>query len=469
LQAEAIGMEMADLIIPPDLQDKHHSGIADYLSTGEGPVLNRRLEMRARRKDGSQILVELAVTRPTGSDRPLFTGFVRDISQEREAEKRTYGLMTELREADQRKDEFLATLAHELRGPLAPLCNMLEILKRVDGNDDLLEHSRAAMERQLSQLVRLVDDLLDMSRITRNKLDLRKQRVELSSVIHQAMETTRPLAESAGHKVAVTIPPEPIYLHADPVRLAQVFGNLLNNSCKYTEPGGHIWLTAQRQGSDAVVWVKDNGVGIPSDKLAGIFDMFTQVDRSLERSQGGLGIGLSLVKRLVEMHDGTVEALSEGEERGSEFVVRLPVMLGTPQSQAPAEPSTSDEAAVARRILVVDDNRDSATSLAMLLKLAGNETHTAHDGLEAVEAAKRLRPDVVLLDIGLPKLNGFEACRRIRAESWGQNMMLLALTGWGQDDDRRKAKEAGFDEHLVKPVDYALLMKLLEQSNVAQV
>jgi PAS domain S-box-containing protein len=379
----------------------------------------------------------------------------RDITARRREEER-------LREADRRKDEFLAMLAHELRGPLAPLRNMLEVMKRAEGKSDLLRQARDMMERQLAQLVRLVDDLIDVSRISRNKIELRKERVELASVLHQSVEACRPLAECANHQVSVAVPPEPVYLHADPVRLVQVFSNLLNNSCKYTEPGGEIRLTAGRHDGDAVVTVKDTGVGIPPDKLGSVFEMFTQVDRTSERSQGGLGIGLTLVKRLVELHDGTVTAHSEGPGKGSEFVVRLPVLPEQPKRDAPRP--AADPAAPSRRILVVDDNPDTASSLAMLLRMTGNETHTAHDGLDAVEAVEKFRPDVVLLDIGLPKLNGLDACRRIRERPWGKNVVIVAVTGWGQDDDRRKSREAGFDGHLVKPVDYDALRKLLAET-----
>lgn len=373
----------------------------------------------------------------------------------------------ELREADRRKDEFLAMLAHELRNPLAPIRNMLEVMKREDGRVDLIQQARATMDRQLGHMTRLVDDLLDVSRISQGRIELKRVRVELGSVLYQSVEACRPLAECAKHVVTVTLPPEPIHLHADPVRLAQVFGNLLNNACKYTEAGGRIGLSAELprggpQPPEVVVKVKDSGIGIPPDKLDSIFEMFTQVDRTLERSQGGLGIGLTLAKRLVEMHGGSVQAFSDGAGRGSEFVVRLPVLIDTQRKQQSAEPTGHEQRVpTGHRILVVDDNRDSAASLAMLLDLAGNETYTAHDGLEAVKAAETFRPDVVFLDIGLPGLNGREAARRIREQPWGMNMVLVALTGWGQDDDRRRSQEAGFDHHLTKPVDYTDLNKLL--------
>ncbi len=372
-----------------------------------------------------------------------------------------------LAEADRRKDEFLATLAHELRNPLAPIRNMLEVMKRAAGNGSLVEQARATMERQVSHMVRLIDDLLDVSRISRGKVELKRERVELASVVYQAVEASRPLAQRARHELSVTLPPEPIYLHADPVRLAQVLGNLLNNACNYSEPGGRIWLTAERRGGDAVVTIKDTGVGIPADQLEGIFEMFAQVDHSLERSHGGLGIGLTLVKRLIEMHEGTVTAYSEGPDRGSEFTVCLPVLVEPPRAEPPSEPAALKSVA-GRRVLVVDDNRDSAMSLAMLLEIGGHEVAAAYDGQEALAKAGELRPEVVLMDLGMPKLNGYDAASRIRQQPWGERMVLIAVTGWGQEEDRRRTSQAGFDGHLVKPVDYAAVVKLLDSLPVRQ-
>jgi PAS domain S-box-containing protein len=418
------------------------------------------------RSDGRTIHVSLTIS-PIRDPAGRIIGaskIARDITDRKEAEERIYGLMAQLKEADHRKNEFLAMLAHELRNPLAPLLNMLEIMKRGSGHGDLLGQVRSTLERQLGQMVRLVNDLLDVNRITRGKLELRKEYVELAPILHQSVESCRPLAQRARHELSVSLPPEPIHLDADPVRLAQVFGNLLNNACKYTEPGGRIGLTAERQGSDVVVSVRDNGLGIPSDKLASIFELFTQVDRSLERAQGGLGIGLALVKRLVEMHGGTVEASSPGPGLGSTFVVRLPVHTARKvETPPPAEPMPT----TSHRVLIVDDNRDAAASLGMLLRITGNEIQTVHDGLAAVEAAASFRPDVVLLDIGLPRLNGYDACRRIREQPWGKAMLLVALTGWGQEEDRRLSKDAGFDHHLVKPVDFAALMGLLAERKPA--
>jgi PAS domain S-box-containing protein len=371
-------------------------------------------------------------------------------------------LYEELRQGDRRKDEFLATLAHELRNPLAPLRNALHIMRLAGDDPAAVEQARNVMERQLRQLVRLIDDLLDVSRITRDKLKLRKERADLAAVVRNAVEIARPLLEEAGHELTVTLPDEPVPVDADAARLAQVFSNLLNNAAKYTDRGGRVWLTAERHGGEAVVTVRDTGVGIPAEHLPHVFEMFAQVDRSLERSQGGLGLGLTIVRRLVEMHGGKVEAHSDGPGKGSTFVVRLPVSGGGPAERQLADGECGSEAAGRPcKVLVVDDDKDTAASLGMMLRIMGHDVRTARDGAEAVEAAGAYRPDLVLLDIGLPKLNGYEAARRIREQPWGKDMKLVALTGWGQDQDRQRAKEAGFDQHVVKPVEPAALEQLL--------
>jgi signal transduction histidine kinase len=372
-----------------------------------------------------------------------------------------------LKDADRRKNEFLAMLAHELRNPLAPIRNALRILRLGEADAETVRSFSAMIERQVDQMVRLVDDLLDVSRISRGRIELRRELVELTSVVSQAVEAARSLANSMGHELGASLPSQPIYLDADPVRLAQVLGNLLNNACKFTDRGGRIWVTAEREGGQAVVRVRDTGIGIANDQLPRVFEMFTQVDTSLERQQSGLGIGLTLVKNLVELHGGTVQAHSGGEAgEGSEFVVRLPVLVETPPPPGPpaSEPSVSEPVSTStRRILVVDDNLDAAHSLATLLRLMGNDTRTAHAGLEALEVAAAFRPHVILLDIGLPKLNGYEVSRQLRSEPWGTEILLIALTGFGQDEDRRMSKAAGFHRHLVKPVDYKTLAKLLAE------
>ncbi len=382
-----------------------------------------------------------------------------DITESRRDAEELRKLAAELSEADRRKDEFLATLAHELRNPLAPIRNGLQIL-RTTQDPAAIERTRGMMERQLTQMVHIVDDLLDMSRISQGKLQLRRDRVKLKEVLNTALETSRPIIEAGGHKLSVVLPVEPIFVDADATRLGQVFSNLLNNAAKYSEREGRIELKAEVRGREVEVRIADAGVGIPQEMLPKIFEMFSQVDRSLEKSQGGLGIGLTLVKRLTEMHGGSVEASSSGPGMGSEFVVRLPVDLSEPQRQ-PIESNGPPPPRARRRILIADDNLDAAESLMELLQILGNDVRVANDGMEAVHAAGELKPDVILLDIGMPNLNGYEACRRIREQTWSEKTVLIALTGWGQDEDRRRSSEAGFDHHLVKPVDLTALQKLL--------
>ena len=390
-----------------------------------------------------------------------------DVTAQVLARRRIEALVEELRQADQRKDEFLATLAHELRNPLAPIRNGLQLMRLTQGDANASERTRAMMERQVGQMVHLLDDLLDVSRISRDKISLRTERIELTSAIAQAIEISRPFIDQGGHELVVDVPPDPIYVDGDRTRLAQVFSNVLNNAAKYTPRGGHIRLTVQRLGSDAVISVTDDGIGIPSDSLTKIFDMFTHADRNLERSQSGLGIGLSIVRRLVELHGGSVEARSDGDGRGSELIVRLPVDVSGLGLER------LDDATVARptaayRILVVDDNVDAAESLATVLTIMGHETRMAHDGLEALDVAAAFRPTVMLLDIGLPQLDGVEVCRRIRQQAWGTDMLVIALTGWGQDADKRRTLAAGADAHLVKPVEPAALEQLLAEISAAR-
>jgi PAS domain S-box-containing protein len=362
-----------------------------------------------------------------------------------------------LRLADRRKDEFIAVLAHELRNPLAPIRNAVHILKVRGKGDAQLSWASTIIDRQVAQMARLLDDLLDVSRIASNKLELRKARVTLDSILETALETSRPLLEQHGHQFELNVLSGPVYVEADSVRLAQVFSNLLNNAAKYTDRGGKIILTVRVQGQEVLVSVKDNGIGIEREMLPRLFHMFSQASPALERAQGGLGIGLSLVRGLVEMHGGTVEAFSEGPGRGSEFVAHLP--LAPMRADHVALQASSRPSAAPMRILVADDNRDSAETLSVFLQMMGHEVRTAADGQEAVELAASFRPRVALLDIGMPKVNGYDAAARMRSLLPG--LVLIATTGWGQQDDRQKATAAGFDHHLVKPTDPDLLCDLL--------
>ncbi|MBC8119390.1 MAG: PAS domain S-box protein [Burkholderiaceae bacterium] len=631
---EVIGREMGEVIVPPSLREGHRKGMARFLATGEEHVLNRLLELTAMRSDGSEFPVELAITAIGDAKRPMFTGYLRDISDRKKAddalraahgdlerrvvqrtaqlveahgfaqalleslqtgivacnaqgvltlfnqatrefhglpqaplppdqwaehydlyhadgrtplqkeeiplyralrgervrdvemviapkqgkartvcasgqsfydgtgkhlgavvsmhditeakeaaqalrqahddlERRVAGRTAELdqanlalQQADQRKDEFLATLGHELRNPLAPLRNGLQVMRLATADTASVERVRAMMERQLTQIIRLVDDLLDVNRISRGTFVLRMERSSLSEIVHHALETCGPPIEQQQHRLTVSLPPIPIYVDADSARLSQALCNLLVNAAKYTPPNGDIWLHLRRVGGEAVISVKDSGVGISPEMLDGIFEMFTQVDRSFETSQAGLGIGLTVVRRLIEMHGGTVEVQSEGLGKGSEFTVRLPVAVVQEQDidriSGHVQPAThSQKPGHKRRVLIADDNEDAAASLAMMLNIMGNDARTAPDGLAALDVGAGFSPEIVLLDIGMPKLNGYDAARRIREQPWGAGIMLVALTGLSQDHDRRLSHEAGFDFHLVKPVEPVALEKLL--------
>ena len=365
-----------------------------------------------------------------------------------------------LKEADHRKDEFLATLAHELRNPLAPIRNGLQVL-RMQPTGAVSEDVRDMMDRQINHLVRLIDDLLDVSRVSQGKIDLRKTTISLQSALQAAIETSMPLIEAGKHHFTMEAPEAPLWLNADLTRLAQIIANLLNNAAKYTPEGGNINLSVRIEAREVLIAVRDNGLGIPAEMLPKVFELFTQVGRSLDRSQGGLGIGLALVKRLVEMHGGSIDAQSAGPNQGSVFTVRLPLadhMPVAPNKVEIPEPETDPKAL---RVLVVDDNIASAKTTGWMLELIGYQPTLAHDGLEALAIAKSLIPDAILLDIGLPGMNGYDVCRELRKDPRFKNTILIAQTGWGQEKDRREAKEAGFNHHLVKPVKLEDLSALL--------
>jgi signal transduction histidine kinase len=378
-------------------------------------------------------------------------------------EKRVTDRTEALRESDRRKDEFLATLAHELRNPLAAIRNGTDLWKREKDDPRVREHVYEMVERQSGLLIRLVDDLLDVSRITQGKIELRKERIELTDVIAHAIEISQHVMDSGSHALTTHFESRPIPMIGDRARLAQVFSNLLNNAAKFSVRPGPITLDVVREGNEVVVRVRDRGIGIPTAMLPRIFDLFTQVDQSLEKTHGGLGIGLSLVKGMVELHRGTVIAQSDGEGRGSTFVVRLPIVeedVCVPNRTVESERGLSGP--TRHRILVVDDNRDAADSLALILEIHGNEVRTAYDGLSGVRSAEEFKPAVILMDIGMPKLNGYDAARQIRSQEWGRSMTLVALSGWGQEKDRTNSAEAGFNYHYIKPVETETILDLLK-------
>ena len=441
------------------IPDSEHAAVREMLGrlTPRSPEI--RIENRFTTAEGERWILwtnrALAFDESGRFTEAQSTGI--DITELRE-------LAQALRDSDRRKDEFLATLSHELRNPLAPIANSLEVLRQADDDPVRRLQAREAIARQVSHLVRLVDDLLDVSRITRDRLELRRSEVELGSLVRQAVELRRSLPETGERRIEFVVPTQPIRLRADPVRLAQVLNNLINNACKFSASDGLIRVRAEVRGAEAIVSVRDYGAGISAEKLGSIFDMFTHYDppSACADLSGGLGIGLTLAKRLVELHGGRIEAHSEGAGRGAEFVVHLP--LGPqPDTRAVDEPVQAAASPVGgrRKILIVDDNVDNAESLSMLLGLKGHETEVAFDGESALAVAAAFAPDVVLLDIGLPKMNGIEVCRRMRREPWGRAIRIVAVTGWGQDEDRRRSSEAGFDRHLVKPVDYCELEGVL--------
>jgi CheY-like chemotaxis protein len=369
-------------------------------------------------------------------------------------------LYGELKEADRRKNEFLATLAHELRNPLAPIRNALHLMRKTAPVGDEIEADRAMAERQIVHLTRLIDDLMDVARISRGKIELHLDVVDLSTIEHQAIETSRSQIEEQHHHLSVSLPEQPIRLKADPTRLEQILWNLLNNAAKYSDPGGQIQVVVESKDSEVLIRVSDSGMGIKPEMLARIFEMFTQVDDHKDHAGGGLGIGLSLVRALVEMHGGTISAQSDG----SQFTIKLPI-LAEARSEEPLTKeakSGRDPVPVCRRILVVDDNEDAARSLAKLLsRLHGQETRVAYEAASALDLAEEFRPEMILLDIGLPVMDGYDVARSIRRQPWGDEIVIIALTGWGQEEDRRRSQEAGFNHHLVKPVDPSILEQLL--------
>ena len=451
---ELIGAPFKDYFSDPE---RAEAGIKLVLS--EGKVTDYELTARAR--NGQETIVSYNATTFPDRDRKLqgVVASARDVTERSRLEKQMQNQAAELSDLHRRKDEFPAMLSHELRSPLAPIANAVQMLGLQRGTESLVQRqSRAIIERQMVQLQHLVDDLLEVSRITTGMVQLRRIPVTVSDIIEGAIETVRPLIEKRRHEFSVSLPSEPIWLNADAARLEQVVVNLLTNAAKYTDEAGHIWLTVEKEDQACVLRIRDTGVGITAELLPCIFDLFTQADRSLDRSQGGLGIGLALVQRLTELHGGSVEVKSTLKQ-GSEFIVRLPIVQGE-ISQLPVVESGLPNARPLR-VLVVDDNVDTVLSFSMLLRASGHEVQTAHDGLAAVQAAIDYRPDIVLLDIGLPGLNGYEVAKQIRQHPELKHVVLVALTGYGQDSDRQASGQAGFTHHLVKPARFEELQKIL--------
>jgi PAS domain S-box-containing protein len=469
---EAVGRPIT-LIIPPE-RVQEESEILEKLSRGERI---EHFETVRVAKSGRRIDVALTIS-PIRNAAGVIVGaskIARDISERKayeQAQERAIGELKRaeeaLREADRRKDEFLAVLAHELRNPLAPIRYAIAWAKKEGRGEAGRLQAQAIIERQVEQMSRLLDDLLDVSRITRGTLLLRRSSVQLSAALAAAQESARPLLEAKGHTLVLKVP-EPVRLVADPVRLAQVLANLLVNAAKYTDTGGRIELEAHREQDDLVVAVRDNGIGISADMMPRLFTLFAQASPALERAEGGLGIGLSLVRGLVELHGGTITAHSEGAGYGAEFIVRLPIgePVGTEPNGEPHRARASPPA-LPLRVVVADDNRDSAASCAALLESCGHQVSVAHSGREAFELACTLRPNVLVLDIGMPELNGYQVAERVRGTDWGRMATLIAITGWGQEQDKRRALEAGFDHHLTKPIDPNNLEGLLRAAAVQQ-
>jgi signal transduction histidine kinase/ActR/RegA family two-component response regulator len=424
-------------------------------------VAGETTEVDIPRGGGEPLVAELRVAETEWEGRPALLASLRDVTERKRLEAELRRKAEALAEADRRKDEFLAMLAHELRNPLAPILNAAQVM-RLSGDDPaVLARMRDVVEHQVRHLARLVDDLLDVSRLTRGKVRLRREPVDLSSLVARVVEAARPVMEARRHELTVDVQAGPLRLEADPTRLGQVLANLLDNAAKYTDPGGTVHLWAGREGDEVVVKVRDDGIGISAEMLPRVFDMFAQADCSLDRSRGGLGIGLTLVKSLVAMHGGSVHARSDGPGRGCEVVVRLPAPKSAGLDGTGAPPQAGSHPEVLRHILVVDDNQSSADSLALLLQLSGHDTRVAYSGPEALDIAAAFRPDVVLLDIGLPEMDGFEVARRLREREDSGRAILVAVTGYGQEEVRQRAKEVGFDNHLLKPLDLDALLSVL--------
>ncbi len=453
------------VIMPEPYRSQHDRYISSYKETGQAKVIGIGREVVGRRKDGSTFPLDLSVSEFDLAGKRFFTGSLRDITERKRTEEIMRLQNEQLEAADRRKDEFLAQLAHELRNPLAPIRNAVSVLRAKGPPVPELEWCRDIIDRQVGIMARLLEDLMDLSRLGQGKLTLRMEQFELSKAVRHAVEIAEPWIDAGKHRLSLSLPDQCVVVKADFVRLVQILMNLIQNAAKYSGSGSLIRLTVELgpRSADLVIRVRDTGIGIDPDMLAKVFEPFAQIGKANDRSRG-LGIGLSLTRQLVELHGGTIEGRSEGRGKGSEFVLFLPIVLHTSASEPGSPPKPEQEPNGRYRVLVVDDLADSADSMAMALGARGQEALTAYSGEQALATAERLRPDVVVLDIGMPGMSGYEVARRIREQPWGKEMVLIALTGWGQDSNRRHSDEAGFDHHLVKPVDPADLFRLLESN-----
>jgi PAS domain S-box-containing protein len=450
-RSEVLGRNVK-MLMPEPYHSEHDAYISNYLTTAHAKIIGIGREVTGKRKDGSTFPMELAVSAFHIGQRLYFTGIVRDITERKRLQDELQRRVNDLAEADRQKDEFLAMLSHELRNPLAPIRNAFMLLQRESVAAEARPQVYGMIERQLGQLVRLVDDLLDVSRIIRGKIELRREETDLRQAVHHAIETAQPTVEANGQVVNVSLPANPVMVQGDPVRLAQAVSNLLTNAAKYSKTPTPIELLLRVEDGYAVLTVKDHGIGIPADMLTRVFDLFVQGEHSIARTQGGLGIGLTLVKRLVELHEGLVSASSEGAGKGATFTIRLPTVVAEAADQ-PSSQYTVEGSGPVLKVLVVDDNVDAAESIAMLLRLFGHQVRCVYDGRAALDAVRDYKPEVVVLDIGLPEIDGYEVARRIRKMDDLQDTRLVAVTGYGQEQDRQRSLEAGFDQHFTKPIN----------------
>jgi PAS domain S-box-containing protein len=450
------------ILMPAPYEEQHDQYLSNYLSSGQAKIIGIGREVVGRRKDTSTFPMDLAVSEFQIGEKRYFTGIVRDITERKQLEHELRERLSELARADEQKNEFLAMLGHELRNPLAPMRNALHILKMPTASSTMTEQARNIIDRQLQNLVRLVDDLLDVSRIVRGKVQLQKEVIDLREPVRRATETALPVIDARGHQLSLHLSAAAIWVEGDLMRLSQVIANLLTNAAKYTDHAGSIVVSAEQVGSTGVVRVRDTGIGVPPELLPRIFDLFVQGDRTLERSQGGLGIGLTLVRRLVELHDGKVDAVSAGAGKGSEFVVTLP-LAAAPAAMSERGRGVGDfePRGSASRVLVVDDNVDACESVAMILRACGFDVRCLHDGPSVLSTALRWHPDVIVLDIGLPGMSGLEVATQLRQHEEFERTPLAALTGYGQEEDQRRSAQAGFNLHLTKPIDPLALYEYL--------